>query len=242
MDWRDQALILTCRPYGESASILEVFTPGHGRHSGVVRGGAARRMAPVLQPGNLIDLVWQARLDTHLGQMIPELIQSRSALWDDRLTLAGLNAVCGLLQFALPERDPHADLYQASIGLLDAMEHAAHDWPRLYLGWELLLLDTLGYGLDLGQCAVSGATVDLAHVSPRTGRAISRGAAGAWADRLLALPPCLLGASPRDNAELVLALTTTGHFLTEHLARDLAPRPFPAARQRLIDGFGRQRR
>lgn len=239
MDWRDQALMLTSRPYGENSVIIEVFTPSRGRHAGVVRGGASRKLTPVLQPGNLLDLVWQARLQDHLGQFTPELIESRSALWDDRLTLAGLNAVCGLLHFALPERDPHADLYHASLGLLGAMD-GTPDWPRLYLGWEMLLLDVLGYGLDLSHCTVSGATEGLAYVSPKTGRAIARAAAGPWADRLLALPPCLLGPPPQDVDELVLALSTTGHFLTARLAHDLAPRPFPTARARLIELLGRR--
>ena len=241
MEWRDEGVLLSMRPHGESAVIIEVFTPSRGRHAGVVRGGASRKLAPALQPGNLLDLVWQARIQDHLGQFTAELIESRSALWDNRLTLAGLNAVCALLHFALPERDPHADLYHASLGLLRAMD-STPDWPRLYLGWEMLLLDVLGYGLDLSHCAVSGATEGLAYVSPKTGRAIARDAAGQWADRLLALPPCLLGAAPQDADELVLALSTTGHFLTARLAHDLAPRPFPVARQRLIDLLARAAR
>lgn len=238
MDWRDQGLLLSARAHGESAAIIEVFTPNHGRHAGVVRGGASRRMGPVLQPGSLLDLSWKARLEDHMGQFTAELIRSRASLWDDRLTLAGLNAVCGLLHFALPEREPHPNLYLGTETLLADMA-STPAWPVTYLHWELMLLDNLGYGLDLSACAVTGSATDLAYVSPKTGRAISRSAAGGWADRLLPLPPCLLGRPPKDGAELLTALATTGHFLDHKLAQILAPKPFPDARRRLIDLLSR---
>ncbi len=238
MDWRDQGLLLSVRPHGESGAIIEVFTPNHGRHAGLVRGGASRRMGPVLQPGNQLDLTWKARLEDHIGQFTAELILSRAALWDDRLTLAGLNAVCGLLHFALPEREALPGLYLATQALLGDLA-STPAWPMTYLHWELLLLNTLGYGLDLSACAVTGSTADLAYVSPRTGRAISRTGAGNWADRLLPLPPCLLGRPPASGAELLAALAVSGHFLGQKLAPDLAPKPYPDARKRLMDLLSR---
>ncbi|MFO1174890.1 MAG: DNA repair protein RecO [Paracoccaceae bacterium] len=238
MDWRDDGLLLTLRPHGENAAIIETFTAGHGRHAGVVRGGAGRRLAGALQAGNQLDLVWQARLEDHLGHFTVELRRARSGLWEDRLTLAGLNAVCGLLHFALPERDPHPGLYQATQDLLDRMAPGG-DWAASYLEWELLLLDELGYGLDLGACAVTGTTEDLAFVSPKSGRAVSRGAAGEWADRLLPMPACLRSGAAGGLADLLSGLATTGHFLEHRLAADLAPKPFPAARRRLVDLLAR---
>lgn len=72
MEWRDEGAVLTVRRHGESAAIVEVFTARHGRHAGLVRGGGARRMAPVLQPGAQVDLVWRARLDAHIGAFTVE--------------------------------------------------------------------------------------------------------------------------------------------------------------------------
>jgi len=233
MEWREEGILLATRPHGESAAIIEVFTRDHGRHAGVVRGGAGRRMAAVLQPGAQLDLTWRARLDDHIGAFAAEPVRSRTSALMDRRALAGLSALCALLQFALPERDSHPDLYDRSIALFDAIE-AGEDWPPGYLQWELALLEEMGFGLDLGQCAVTGATQDLAYVSPKTGRAVAREAAGAWADRLLPLPPCLRGLSSPTSADLVAGLTTTGYFLEHRMARDLAHRPLPEARRRLI--------
>ncbi|MCB2136122.1 MAG: DNA repair protein RecO [Rhodobacteraceae bacterium] len=238
MEWRDEAVLLSVRPHGETAAILDVFSPQKGRHAGVVRGGASRRMAPVLQPGAQLDVIWRGRLDEHIGTFTVEPLRSRSAVLSDRLALAGLNAVCGLLKFALPEREPHLALYAASVALLDRME-AGGDWPVEYLRWELLLLEELGFGLDLGSCAVSGVRDDLAYVSPKSGRAVARGAAGDWADRLLPLPACLLGQGPASADDLAAGLRTTGYFLDYKLARELLGRQLPPARDRLVEALRR---
>jgi DNA repair protein RecO (recombination protein O) len=237
MEWRDEGALLSMRLHGESAAIIEVFTAAHGRHAGVVRGGASRRMAAMLQPGTQVQVTWTARLDQHLGTFVVEPLTSRAAILSDRLALAGLNAICALLHLALPERDPHPALWVKTVALLDLL--TTGDWPPAYLRWELDLLEELGYGLDLSACAVTGSREDLAFVSPRTGRAVSRAAAGDWQARLLPLPPSLLGQGPTSGAELVQGLALTGHFLNKGLQAVLFDRPLPEARTRLIDMLAR---
>lgn len=235
MEWRDEGALLSVRPHGESAAIIEVFTAAHGRHLGVVRGGGSRRMAGILQPGAQLALHWQARLDEHMGSFRAEPLHARAALLNDRGGLAALNAVCALLHLTLPERDPHPALYARTMALLDLLEQAG-DWPAAYLVWELSLLDEIGYGLDLSSCAVTGSTQDLAYVSPRSGRAVSRTGAGEWAARLLPLPR-ILHLQDGTAAEAVEGLRLTGHFLARALAA--ADRALPEARARVIDRIGR---
>ncbi len=239
MDWRDEGVLLTVRRHGETSTIIEVFTVAHGRHAGIVHGGASRRLAPVLQPGAQLDVSWRARLDEHLGTYAVEPLRSRSGLLADRLSLAGLNAVCALLSFLLPEREAHEALYSATLDLLDRIG-GSDDWAIDYLRWELGLLEEMGYGLDLGSCALSGTRDDLAYVSPKSGRAVARNAAGDWADRLLPLPPCLLGQGPASPGEIVDGLRLTGYFLEHRLAHDLGHRPLPEARRRLAEMLARR--
>lgn len=228
MEWRDEGALLSVRLHGESSAIIEVFTASHGRHLGIVRGGASRRMAGVLQPGAQLALVWQARLDEHLGHFKAEPLHARAALWADRAALDALNAVCALLHAALPERASHPGFYDQTIRLLDRME-AGVDWQVAFLLWEVALLEEMGYGLDLSSCAVTGATQDLAFISPRTGRAVSRAAAADWAPRLLPLPR-ILSLHDGTAAEVAEGLAVTGHFLT----RALPDAPLPEARSRLL--------
>ena len=234
MEWRAEGIVLGVRRHGEHAAIVDLLTADHGRHLGVVRGGASRKMAPLLQPGAQIDATWRARLDGHMGSYTVDLIRGRAATaMEDRLTLAGLSAVCALLSFALPERHAYPALYARSLALLDGL--GADRWPEAYLGWEQALLEETGFGLDLSACAVTGATQGLAYVSPRSGRAVSAAGAGSWADRLLILPGVMLGVPGNDPREVVQGLAVTGNFLSTHLAGSLGNKPLPPARQRLVD-------
>lgn len=233
MEWRDEGALLSMQVHGEASAIIEVFTAAHGRHVGLVRGGASRKMAAMLQPGNQLDVTWRARLDDHIGSYTAEPLRSRAAILSDRLALAGLNSVCALLHLALPEREPHPLLWRATMALLDDLANGA-DWPPTYLRWELLLLEELGFAIDLGRCAVTGSRDDLAFVSPRSGRAVSRAGAGKWADRLLPLPAVMLGQGTASPAELAEGFAITGHFLGRSLEPTLNGRPMPEARQRLL--------
>lgn len=240
VEWRDQGILLTVRRHGESSAIIDVFTRDHGRTAGVVRGGASRRQAPLLQPGAQLDVTWRARLEEHIGTYAVEPVRSRAAAaFSGRLALSGLNAVASLLAFCLAEREAHPGLYRRSEQLLDLLGQD-EVWPLAYLGWEMALLDEMGFGLDLSVCAVTGATRGLIHVSPRTGRAVSAAGAGQWADRMLPLPPCLLGQGPAPDAEVALGLQTTGYFLAHRLAPALGNKPLPDARGRFVDIFSRR--
>lgn len=237
--WREDGTLLSVRRHGETSAIIEVFTEGHGRHVGVVRGGASRKVAPVLQPGAQLDVAWSARLDEHIGSFAVEPVKSRAAaVMGDRLALSGLNAMTSLLTFVLPEREPHQLLYRRSLALFDLLG-TNEAWPAAYLRWELMLLEEMGFGLDLGRCAVTGARDDLIHVSPKTGRAVSAKGAGDWADRLLPLPPILMGQGSGSTSEILEGLRTTGHFLARWLAPALGDRPLPEARQRFVDTLAR---
>jgi DNA repair protein RecO (recombination protein O) len=238
IEWRDEGALLSLRPHGESSVIIDVLTAEHGRVSGVVRGGASRKQAPLLQPGTQLDLTWRARLEDHLGSFNAEPLRSRAALvMDSRFALAGMNTTLGLLSFCLPEREPMPGFYTRSLQVLDLLGQDVV-WPLAYLQWEEALLAETGYGLDLSACAVTGATEDLVYVSPKSGRAVSRQGAGEWADRLLALPPVMLGKTATD-AGIRAGLDLTGYFLREKLATDLGTRPLPDARARFLAAYDR---
>jgi len=234
MQWHDTGFVLAARRHGESALIVELFTREHGRHAGLVRGGQSPRARAMLQPGNEVAATWRGRLDEHLGTIGCELVRAHAArILDDPGRLAGLTSAAALVCAALPEREPHPQAFVSFARLLETLDSAV-DWPAQYVRWELDLLGALGFGLDLGRCTVSGATSDLAYVSPRTGRAVSRTAGLPYHDKLLRLPEFLWRGTPADEAQLVLGMILTGHFLARHV---LAPqsRALPAARFRLED-------
>ena len=234
MLWRDTGFVLATRRHGENALIVDLLTREHGRHAGLVRGGQSPRVRAMLQSGNEVAAVWRGRLDEHLGTIACEMLRAHAARFlDDPGRLAGLTSAAALVGAALPEREPHGDVFTSFARLIEALDSAV-DWPAQYVRWEHDLLSALGFGLDLSRCAVSGATAGLAYVSPRTGRAVSRTSGLPYHDRLLPLPEFLWRNTPANEAELDLGMTLTGHFLAHHV---FAPqgRTLPAARTRLAE-------
>ena len=237
MEWRDIGFVLAARRHGEGALIVELLTAEHGRHAGLVRGGQSPRRRALLQPGNLLAAQWRGRLPEHLGMLECELVRAYAApLIDDPDRLGALAAAAALVAAALPEREPHGDIYASFAVLIEALDSGG-GWAQHYVGWERDLLAALGFGLDLSRCAATGETADLAYVSPRTGRAVSRAAGAPYHDKLLPLPGFLWSDSPADAAGIAAGLVLTGHFLEHHL---LAPgRGLPEPRRRFCDRMRR---
>ncbi|MBV5264160.1 DNA repair protein RecO [Pinisolibacter aquiterrae] len=240
MEWSDVGVVLGTRRLGEADALVELMTRDHGRHLGAVKGGRSKSRVAMLQIGNRLDVVWRARLDEHMGSYVVEPADARAAaLMADPLALNGIQTLAAHLRL-LPERDPHPDLFADLELLLDRFDH-----PRLVgelmVRFELAVIEALGFGLDLSECALTGEgadTADLAWVSPKTGRAAGRAAGAPWADRLLPLPRFLAaveapaGWGRVATPELRAGLDLTRHFFQRHVweARGIVP---PATR----DGF-----
>jgi DNA repair protein RecO (recombination protein O) len=233
MQWSDEGVVLGARPHGEAGAVAELFTRQHGRHLGFVHGGRSRRLRPVLQVGNHVDVQWKARLIDHLGYFTIELRRGFAAqAMQEPAALAALTSMAALARL-LPERDPHPQLFEVTLFVLGFLEEP-EVWPALVARWELALLEELGFGLDLARCAATGTTSELTHVSPKSGRAVSAAAAEPYRDRLLALPAFLRGGPAEITAaDVAAAFALTGHFLD---ARVLRPRDMrlPEARDRLL--------
>lgn len=241
MDWNDEGIIIGTRRHGESSLIAEVMTQAHGRHLGLVRSGRSQTLRSTLQLGNSVAVSWRARLEEHLGNWSIEPVTDRAArLMESGAGIYGVQLVAALLRL-LPERDPHPALY-ASLGpIIDSLVDPLHAGEVL-VRFELLMLSELGFGLDLSRCAATGRPGDLAFVSPKTGRAVSRSAGEPYAAKLLALPPFLIQSKrngPADAETLQQAFSLTGFFLERNI---FEPRgePLPPARENFLALLGRE--
>jgi DNA repair protein RecO (recombination protein O) len=243
MDWSDDAIVLGLRHYGEHSAILDVLTREHGRHLGLIRGATSKRLKGALEPGNLLNAHWRGRLDEHLGTYSVELARSRAAqFFGDGTKLSVLASACAVTAAVLPEREMHARVFEALSHLLSTLaDEPAPSGVADYVRYEAVLLEDLGFGLDLESCAATGATSDLTHVSPKSGRAVSAGAAMPYRNKLFALPSFLLDhnatPSPKDLAD---GLALTGFFLNRSV---LEPNgmALPQARTRLVERLAADR-
>ena len=216
MQWTDEGIVLGVKRHGEASAILELMTREHGRHLGLVRGGFGSRLKPILQTGNALSATWRARLDEHLGHFVVEPVNLRASnFFAASHAIYGVSHLAALMRL-LPERDPHAGLYAELDFILDRLDNAAIAAPMV-ARFELQLLSELGFGLDLEQCASTGASTDLIYVSPKSGRAVSRTAGEPWADKMLRLPGFLRDRGVEPNGrDLTDGFALTGFFLSRH--------------------------
>lgn len=240
MQLRAEAIILSVRAHGEHGAIVRALTQGAGVLPGYVRGGRSRRIKPVLQPANQVQGEWRARTEDQLPQLSVELIHSRAPLFGEPLPAAALDWVTALTAAALPESQPYPMLFDALDGVIGAVEAApaARGWAVALVRYELLLLAELGFGLDLSHCVATGATDDLAWVSPKSGGAVSRAAGTGYADRLLPLPAFLRDGGSAEWSDILAGLAITGHFIERDVLTDRRAETL-AARARLVERLKR---
>lgn len=229
MQWTDEGIVIGVRRHGEASAILELMTREHGRHLGMVRGGFGTRMKPILQTGNTLSATWRARLDEHLGNYTVEPLRQRASnYFGASHAIYGVTHLAALMRL-LPERDPHGGLFSEFEQILDRLEDAVWAAPMV-ARFELQLLSELGFGLDLEQCAATGATGDLIYVSPKSGRAVSRSAGEPWADKMLRLPAFLRDRDSQPaGRDLADGFALTGFFLMRYA---LEPRGMTLADER----------
>ncbi len=244
IQWEDNAVILSSRPHGEQAAIVNVLSAEHGRYAGLLPGGQTPRWQPLLQPGNQVCARWRGRLPEHLGHYQFEGAGAGAARWlSEPSVLAIIGSACSVAERALPERQPQPLIFNGLCHLLQLED--ADLFGAAYVQWELGVLAALGYGLDLAACAVTQRTDDLFYVSPRSGRAVSRAAGAAYHDKLLPLPGFLRGEPDWSPAAVQQGLQLTAHFLARRVFHHTAPRAaadwhdcLPAARRRLMMAVG----
>jgi DNA repair protein RecO (recombination protein O) len=228
------AIVLAVRGHGEHGAVVRALTRDDGVQPGYVRGGNSRRLRPLLQPGDMILGDWRARTSEQLAALRIEPIHSRAPMHGEPLAAAAIDWVTALTAAALPEAQPYPRLFEALTGVLDAIEAAAlaRDWAAALVRYELLVLAELGFGLDLTQCVATGSDADLGYVSPRSGGAVSRGAAAGHEAKLFVLPDFLRTGSAAEWPDIFAGLVITGHFLGRDLLVDRRADPL-AARERL---------
>ena len=235
MNLTDEGIAIGVKKFSDSTNLMKILTKDNGIYSGLIRIKKNQGNSGVNIPGNTLSVNWRARLSEHLGFFNTELIKSRSSNYlNSSINLEVLNSICSLMDI-FPEREECIDLYNIIEELLDNLNNTRL-WPFLYIKFELLFIERMGYGLDLSSCAVNGSTDNLNWVSPKTGRAVSALGAKGWEDRLLKLPE-FLGQNEIKSvskADLLDSLKLTEFFLIKRVYSQHA-KNLSSSRKRMFD-------
>lgn len=234
-EWQDEALVVGVRAYGESAAIARLLTREHGLYAGYVhQAQRSSRLRSILEPGNIVQAQWQSKSDEEaLGFYQLELDQPIGPyVFESGDKLQSVQSLCQLADMALPERAAHEGLFESSKAYCTALN--AEHWMAMYVVWEMTLLKTLGFALDLTRCAASGRTDNLIYISPKSGCAVCAEEGKSYKDKLFRIPDFLKGGGDDSLPEIAEGLKVTGHFLQRHVF-DPVYKQLPEVRQRFYN-------
>ena len=153
----EPAYLLHHRPWSDSSRILELMTRNHGRVTLFARGsrrpGSALR--GVLQPFMPLLVSWSGRADG--GTLTGAEIGGALRPLPPGQLMSGfyLNE---LLLRLLPREDRHERVFDAYVDAIGGL--AAATGHRPLRSFELILLEELGYGLELARDAASGEPLE----------------------------------------------------------------------------------
>lgn len=217
MQFSGAGYIVKIRNHGEKSAIITVVCPEHGKITGYVSGAQGKRLAGVCQLGNFISFNAYARVaENMLSFKGVELCRAHTAdFLADVHKIEALASMCRLLDMCVAENDDLGEFYHAIDNFFTHIQ--TPNWLAYYSFFEFYLLDFLGIGIDVGQCAVTGKYDDLRYISPKTGRAVCAEVGAPYKDRLYAYPQYIMEHNYRpQSSEIANVLSMTGRFLSKN--------------------------
>ena len=217
MQFSGEGYIIKLRNQGEKSLIATLVCPEHGKIVGFINGAHSKRGLGIYQLGNYISFNAYARVaENMLSLKGVELVEAHTAdfmLNTDKIE--ALSSLCRLLDVCVAENDNLGRFYKV---VKDFFKHINDDnWLVYYSYFEYYLLDFLGVGLDISECAVTGKTEGLSYVSPKTGRAVCEEIGAPYKDKLYAYPQYIVDKNYRPKrAEVANLLAMTGGLLTKN--------------------------
>jgi len=226
MKFRDEGIIIDIKKYGESSLIVKIFSRHHGIYRGFVKFAKSKKVAAIYQIGNLVSFEFIARIEESLGSFTAvDLVNSScSKIIFERVKLDCVKSLFSMLNALFLERENQQRLFlelEYFLARITLDDISKKEVIANYIKLELSILEALGYAIDLTSCVVTSSTVDLAFVSPKSGRAVSLSAGKPYENKLLKLPNFLTeNDADFDQNHLLEGLELSGFFLEKFLLEE----------------------
>tara|TARA_X000001036_G_scaffold291636_1_gene270956 strand:- start:116 stop:793 length:678 start_codon:yes stop_codon:yes gene_type:complete len=150
MNWEDNCYLLSKRKFRENANIINIFTEQKGKISGIVYGGASRKIKNYLQISNKLFVAHSSKNENRLGYFKTELIKPIAPQYfNNKEKTSALVSICSLLNTLLPEGQPNINIYKSLENFINSLN--LDNWIILYVFFELNLIKDLGYDTNLSQ-------------------------------------------------------------------------------------------
>lgn len=213
MEWQDKAVLLKTSLLKENSYIVTLLTENKGIKRGIIN--VSKKNHHLIQIGNILNIVWKARLEEHLGKIkIIDYYNIYPYIFENNIKLYMVLGLGKILSDLLGENEAHNYLFHKLLEFLYNINKK--EYIYYYIQFELSLLGELGYGLDLSKCVVSGVNTDLTYISPRTGKAVSSREGEKYRNKLFKIPQSFKYFS-ENIADKLGSLKILRYFLEKNL-------------------------
>ena len=148
MIWDDTGFLLSKSRYNENSLISEFFTKNHGKISGIVFGGSSKKIRNYLQIGNQLHINFNSKSENRIGYFKLEIQKALSPIYfDNHQKLSCIISSMSLIRLLTAESQSNTKLFNLIEKFYSVISNDI--WLKDFIFWELELLKTLGFDLEL---------------------------------------------------------------------------------------------
>tara|TARA_B100000941_G_scaffold125007_1_gene88399 strand:+ start:61 stop:741 length:681 start_codon:yes stop_codon:yes gene_type:complete len=148
MIWDDTGFLLSKSRYNENSVISEFFTKNHGKISGIVFGGSSKKIRNYLQIGNQLHINFNSKSENRIGYFKLEIQRAFSPIYfDNHQKLSCIISSMNLIRLLTAESQSNTKLFNLIEKFYSIISNDL--WLKDFIFWELELLKTLGFDLEL---------------------------------------------------------------------------------------------
>ena len=152
MIWDDTGFLLSKSRYNENSVISEFFTKNHGKISGIVFGGSSKKIRNYLQIGNQLHINFNSKSENRIGYFKLEIQKALSPIYfDNHQKLSCIISSMNLIRLLTAESQSNTKLFNLIEKFYSIISNDL--WLKDFIFWELELLKTLGFDLELENLA-----------------------------------------------------------------------------------------
>ena len=152
MNWDDTGFLISKVRYNENSIISEFYTKNHGKISGIVFGGTSKKIKNYLQIGNQLYLNYNSKSENRLGYFKLEIQKVYSPIYfENSQKLSCIISTMNLVRLLTAESQSNIEIFSLIEKFYLIL--LRDEWLKDYILWELELLKTIGFDLDLDKLA-----------------------------------------------------------------------------------------
>ena len=156
---KTEAVVLSKMNYGDTSTILTLFTESEGKLSAIVKGGRnpKSKMGKVIEPLNHLQIIFYKKPSREL-QIISnaEIISHFPKIKDDLESTKYSFAVIELVKNLTVEDEANNKLFKGLIKILSLIDEKNENPAVLFGRFFLFFLSELGYDLAIDKCGICG--------------------------------------------------------------------------------------